>query len=134
MSYRVAVVSTLAALVLCSAGLVSAMHPLTALFPLSGATDVAIIMPGWNAWQISYYTTADVSAQLEERGWSSADDRQYGPLGRAYTRILSFGVGEVREWAFEWRDPAEPQIANVRERGWIELPWWQSLRSTLAVQ
>lgn len=131
MVYRIAIVSVLVALAVCSAEYMDAMHPLAALLPASGATDITIIMLGGNAWQISYSTTADVSRQLEAQGWRSADERQYGPLSQAYARTSSFGVGEVWEWAFVWRDPAKHQIAHVRERRWIEFHWWQSLRSAV---
>jgi hypothetical protein len=72
---------------------------------------------------VSYYTTADASEQLETHGWSNVDDRQYGPLSCIYTRTSPFGVAEVEEWAFVWRDPIEPQIAQLRVRRWIEFPW-----------
>jgi hypothetical protein len=133
MGYRIVVVSVFVALAVCSAALVSAMHPLTALLPVSGATDITIVMLGWKAWQTSYYTAADVSGQIKSRGWSNADDQQYGPLGHAYTRTTSLGVGQLWEWAFVWRDPAEPQIAHVRERRWIEFAWWRHLLRALPV-
>jgi hypothetical protein len=123
MSYRICVVGVLVTLAVCSAGLLGAMHPPTGLLPVSGATDITIIMLGWNAWQMSYYTGADANQQLEYQGWHNADDRQYGPLSRAYVRSSSFGVGELREWAFVWCDPLEPQIAHIRVRRWIEFRW-----------
>ena len=123
MGYRITVVGVIVALAVCSAELLGAAHPLAVLFPVSGATDITIIVLRWNTWQLSYDTTADASGQLEAHGWSSADDRQYGPLSRAYTRTSPFGVGQLREWAFVWRDPIKPQIAYLRVRRWLDFPF-----------
>ncbi len=123
MGYRVAIVGVMLALAAGSAGVWGAARALTAPLPLSGATDTTIIRLQWNEWQISYSTTADAGAQLEAHGWSSPNNEQYGPLSRSYMRISSWGVGELSEWAFVWRDPSNPQIAHIRIQRRIMFPW-----------
>jgi hypothetical protein len=51
MGHRITVAGVIVTLVVCSVGLLGATRPLTMLFPVSGATDITIIMLGWNAWQ-----------------------------------------------------------------------------------
>ena len=43
-------------------------------------------------------------------------------------RATSLGVGALWEWAFVWIDPFEPQVAHIRVRRWIDVPWWRYLR------
>ncbi len=123
MGYRISIVGVILALAVASAGMWAVMRPLTEPLPVSGATDITISRLAWNAWQISYYTTANAGEQLESHDWSSPDDSQYGPLSRSYMRISSLGVGELREAAFVWRDPIKPQLSHIRIQRWIMFPW-----------
>ena len=127
MGRGITVVITILILAVCSAGVWGATRPPTAPFSASGETSIAVTMLGWNVWQISYDAAADGMEQLETAGWNSPDHWQYGSLSRTYMQASSFGVGELWEWAFVWRDPFEPQVTHIRVQRRIEFPWWRRL-------
>jgi hypothetical protein len=132
MGHSFTVVGTILILAVCSTGVWGVTRLPTAPFPASGATDITVAVLGWNAWQISYYASADVIEQLQAQGWNSPDHRQYGALSRTYTRASSFGAGELWEWAFVWHDPLEPQMAHIRVRRWIDFPRWRHLLGSMS--
>jgi hypothetical protein len=130
----IAVFGVLLILLGCSgAGWVAASSPL-ALFVVPDATDIQVVRQGWAEWQISYdapsspttwYT--DIADQLEAQHWGSLDRVEYGSLTRTYSRALSFGFCELWEWSYLHLDPLRPQVAQIKVRRWIVIPWWRSL-------
>lgn len=122
-----ATLSILFILAACGIGVWMATRPPTISFLAPGATKSTVRALGWNQWQISYDAAADVNVQFETYGWYSPDQWLYGPLSRTYMHVTSFGVGELREWAFVWIDPIKPQTAHIRVRRWIDLPWLWNL-------
>ena len=127
----VAVVGVLIMLVGCGAGGWVAAHPPLGLFVVPDAADVQVDALGWSEWRISYrapgspttwYT--DVAGHLEAQHWSSSDRAEYGPLTRTYSRALSFGLCELWEWSYLRFDQLRPQIAQIKVRRGIAIPWW----------
>jgi hypothetical protein len=101
-------------------------------FLVPGATDIQVTPLRWNEWQLRYHLPdrptpwlTIIGRQLEQQGWSSPDEVGYGALSRSYTRASSLKLCERWEWAFLTVDPRKPQVAQIRLRVWIAIPWWQ---------
>lgn len=108
------------------------MHPTLSLFVAPGAIALEITAVGWNTWQIHYHAQGkptswytDIADRLERQGWHTADRAEYGALSRTYSRAISFGVGELWEWASLTFDPLQPEEARITVRRWIALPNWR---------
>jgi hypothetical protein len=131
MGRRVAVVGLLMMLVACGGAGWMATRPPVGQFLVPGATDIQVTALGWNEWQINYrapdvptsWFTA-IGRHLEAQRWSSPDSVGYGALSRSYSRASSLGCCALWEWAFLSFDPARPDVAQIRMRRWIAIPWW----------
>jgi hypothetical protein len=114
----------------CGVGGWVAAGPQLTLLVVPDATDIRVARLGWNEWQISYRAAgspttwhSDVAHQLEAQHWSSPDRVEYAPFNRIYSRAVSFGFGELWEWAFLTFDPRRPHDVQIKVRRWIAIPW-----------
>jgi hypothetical protein len=132
MGGRGVVVGVLLLLLTCGGAGLMVGRPPVEQFVAPGATDIEVTALGWNEWQLRYRAPAGptpwlmtIGRQLEQQGWSSPDRGGYGALSRSYTRVSSLRLCERWEWAFLTVDPRNPQVAQIRLRVWIAIPWWQ---------
>ena len=123
----VAVLGVLLTLAACGVGGWVVVRPSVALFVVPGATDIQVAALAWNTWQISYRAPGepttwfpDLGRQLEAHQWSNLDRVEYsGYQNHTYSHAVSFGVGELWEWAYFSFDSRQPHAAHISIRHWI---------------
>lgn len=127
-----AVLGVLVILTACSVGSWVAAQPALGLLVARDATDIKVVMRGWNTWKISYRApgapttwSTEIAHRLEAEHWASPDTVGYGSLSRSYSRAVSFGFGELWEWVYLTFDPLRPQDAQITVRRWIAIGWWR---------
>jgi hypothetical protein len=125
---RLTIVSSLIVLGIVGATSWSVLHPSAMLFLASGATEVQVIEVTLGEQLITYYAPGEayawrvvVARNLQQHGWVNPPWWRPDMPEVSYAHRSSFWVGAY--WSQADLGGA-PNLARIRVRRWIEVPWW----------